>query len=180
MAGRMAAGAPVHVEQSPDASAERELVRVMLLHPELSDRVIEEVARVETDDAHPDADASEGGTPATVMRDPVYAAVFEAMARVGAHDAEALAEALGPTENYVVELLRGEPGAIVDPGRTVTDAVRMLRARALSERIDEHSRMLPLADEADKPELLRREAALRRELAAVGGRDWRSVRRQEV
>ena len=70
--------------------------------------------------------------------------------------------------------------AIVDPGRTVADAIRMLRARALRERIDEHARMLPLAAEAEKSDLLRREIALRKELAAVGGREWRSVRRQDA
>jgi DNA primase len=167
---------PMHVEVSPDSSAERELIRVMLLHPDQIDRIIEEVARVEADGAgaEPGPEESE---PAGVMRDPVYAMIFRAITTAGEARPEVIAEHLGEIENHVVEQLRSEPAAIVDPGRTVVDSVRMLRARALRERIDEHARMLPLAEEPDKPELLRREAALRRELAAVGGREWRAVRK---
>jgi DNA primase len=171
-----------YVEVSPDSSAERELIRVMLLHPDQIDRIIEEVARVETDGAgaEPGPDEGEGEGEvglAGVMRDPVYAQIFQAISATGQSGIEALAEQLGEIENFVVEQLRSEPDAVVDPGRTITDSVRMLRARALRERLDEHARMLPLAEEPDKPDLLRREAALRRELAAVGGREWRMTRR---
>ncbi|HVZ48844.1 MAG TPA: hypothetical protein VG916_08680, partial [Gemmatimonadaceae bacterium] len=161
----------------PESSAERELVRVMLLQPDLVERIVEEVARLETDDAGvPDVDGAGAAAPA-VMRDPVYAPIFRAIAGATDPSPETLAEGLSELENHVVETLRSEPGAIVDPGRTIVDAIRMLRARALRERLDEHARMLPLADEADKPALLRQEADLRKELAAVGGRDWHSVRR---
>ncbi len=167
------------VGADPESSAERELVRVMLLQPDLTEQVVEAVARIETDGGEqPDVD--DAAPPAGAFRDPVYAAIFGAIAADPAADAEALASRLGPLENGVVEALRAEPGALMDPAKTVTDCVRMLRARVLRERLDEHARMLPLADEADKPALLRREAEIRQELRAVGGRDWHSVRRQVV
>jgi len=168
-------------ERALDSSAERELVRVMILDPEMIERIVEEVARIETDeDVQPEIDPEAEGRRAGAFRDPVYTAIFEALVAAPDASPEVLAESLGPIENYTVELLRAEPGAIVDPGRTITDAVRMLRARVLRERIDEHARMLPLAAEEDKPALLRREVALRKELTAVGGREWRSVRRQRL
>jgi len=167
-----------HVESAPESSAERELLRVMLLNPELVERVVEDVSRIETDEAgEPEVDSADPATARRAIRDPVYAQIFGALAAAPDIGAEQLADQLGVIENHVVETLRSEPGAIVDPGRTVVDAIRMLRARALRERLDEHARMLPLAAEEDKEDLLRREVALRKELAAVGGRDWRSVRR---
>ncbi|MEA3246109.1 MAG: hypothetical protein U9Q74_08110, partial [Gemmatimonadota bacterium] len=163
----------------PESSAERELLRVMLVQPDLAEQVVEEVARIETDGGEqPDVD--DAAQPAGAFRDPVYAAIFGVLAAEPGADVEALAERLGALENGVVEALRAEPGAVVDPAKTVADCVRMLRARVLRERLDEHARMLPLADEADKPALLRREAELRQELRAVGGRNWHSVRRQVV
>jgi hypothetical protein len=170
---------PVRVEQSPDSSAERDLVRVMLLHPELVERVVEEVARVEVDEgAQPEMDMAEEESSAGVIRDPVYAQIFRAVSAAVDSSPEALAEQLDPLEHHVVEELRAEPGAIVDPGRTIADSVRMLRARTLRRRLDEHVGILRLAKEADKPDLLRQEVVLQKELAAVGGREWRSVRRQ--
>lgn len=168
-------------ERLPDSSAERELLRVMLLHPDMVDRVIEEVSRVEVDVGTQDLEVEDAEVPVGVIRDPAYAQIFQAISNVAAepeYAIELMAEQLGPLENHIVEELRSEPGAIVDPGRTVSDSIRMLRARALRERIDEHARMLPLADEEDKPGLLAQEAVLRKELSAVGGRDWRMARRQ--
>jgi DNA primase len=168
-------------ERLPDSSAERELLRVMLLHPDMVDRIIEEVSRVEVDVGAHDPEVEDAEVPLGVIRDPAYAQIFQAISNAAAEPDQAIevmAEQLGPLENHIVEELRSEPDAIVDPARTVSDSIRMLRARALRERIDEHARMLPLADEPDKPDLLRREAALRKELNAVGGRDWRMARRQ--
>jgi DNA primase len=168
-------------ERLPDSSAERELLRVMLLHPDLVDRVIEEVSRVEVDIGAHDLEVEDAEAPQGVIRDPAYAQIFQAISNAASEPDQAIevmAEQLGPLENHIVEELRSEPGAIVDPGRTVSDSIRMLRARALRERIDEHARMLPLAEEQDKPGLLAQEAVLRKELSAVGGRDWRMARRQ--
>ena len=169
---------PPLVEHAPESSAERELLRVMILHPDLIEQVVEQVSRVETDDiAQPDDDLEIVAGASSVIRDPIYAAIFNAMSAGGDLSAEGLAERLEALENFVVEELRSEPGAVVDPARSIADAVRMLQARALRERIDEQARMLPLAEESEKNGLLRRAEALRKELAAVGGREWRSVRR---
>ena len=169
-----------HVETAPESSAERELIRVMLLHPEMVEQIVEDVSRIETDDTGaPDVDGGDPLATAQVIRDPVYAQIFGVLAAGPDSGTEALSERLGAIEIHVVETFRADPGAIVDPGRTIVDSVRMLRARALRERLDEHARMMPLAADGDKDDLLRREMALRKELAAVGGRDWRSVRRQD-
>lgn len=167
------------VEHAPESSAEKELLRVMVLHPELIEQIVEDVARVEIDDGdQPDVDLEQLTGTSSVIRDPIYFQIFQELSSGGDLSPEALAERLGLLENDVVETLRAEPGAVVNPPQTVVDSIRMLRARALRERIDEHARMLPLAAEAEKNGLLRRAEALRKELAAVGGREWRSVRRQ--
>ncbi|MCC7196308.1 MAG: DNA primase [Gemmatimonadaceae bacterium] len=164
---------------APEGSAERELIRVMLVRPDYSELVVEEVARMEADGGEqPDVDGDSAS--AGAIRHPAYAAIFAALAAGPGVEAEALAEQLGVAENGIVEALRAEPGAIVDPEKTVSDSLALLRARSLRERLDELARMLPLAEEAEKPALLRREAELREELRAVGGRDWHSVRRQVV
>jgi hypothetical protein len=65
----------------------------------------------------------------------------------------------------------------VDAARTVEGALRMLKERAMQERLGELDRMTPLAEGSDKDSLLKEKDALRRELAALGGRGWKSVRR---
>ena len=162
-------------EHAPDSTAERELLRVMILHPDLIEQVVEEVSRVDVDehiDTESDLEAVAGPSP--VLRDPVYGAIFNELAAGGDLSPEGLAERLGPFENLVVEQLRSEPGAIVSPQHSVAGAIKMLKARALLDRLDEHTRMIPLAPEADKPELLKREVKLQKELAAVmDNRKWR-------
>lgn len=163
------------MEHAPESTAERELLRVMILHPDLIEQVVEEVSRVDVDDtvdAESDLESMTGPSP--VLRDPVYGAIFNELAAGGDLSPEGLAERLGPFENMVVEQLRSEPGAIVSPPHSVAGAIKMLKARALLDRLDEHTRMIPLAPEADKPELLKREVQLQKELAAVmDNRKWR-------
>jgi hypothetical protein len=52
-----------------------------------------------------------------------------------------------------------------------------LKERSLRERLDELERMTPLAADDEKDVLLREKDGLRRELTAIGGRGWKSVRR---
>jgi DNA primase len=162
----------------PGNAAELALVRVMLLHPALADGIIEAVARLESEEgAHPEI-AAATGMESGVLRDVVYRAIYEAIGRHGADaSVELLAESLDQTAVGVVEAIKAEPGAVVDAGRTVDGALRMLKERAMQERLGELDRMTPLAEGSEKDSLLREKDALRRELAALGGRGWKSVRR---
>ena len=76
-----------------------------------------------------------------------------------------------------MEIIRAEPGAVMDGPRTVDDALRRLKERSLRERLDELERMTPLAADEEKDALLKEKDQLRRELAAIGGRGWKAVRK---
>jgi DNA primase len=160
------------------SAGELALVRVMLLHPDLTDRVVESVARLEEEEgAHPDV-AALSGTERGVFRDRVYRDIYDAIVRHGADSpADVIAESLDETAVGVLEALKSEPGAVVNAVRTVDDAIRRLKARGIEERLREFDRMTPLATGEEKDALLREKDALWRELAALGSRGWRSVRR---
>jgi len=150
----------------------------MLLHPGLAEGIIESVGRLdESHGAHHDMESvveADGG----VMRDPVYRALYDAIVVHGAEASpETLAEALDPTAIEVMETIRGEPGAVMDGRRTVDDALRRLQERSLRERLDELERTTPLAAEDEKDALLTEKDSLRRELAALGARGWKAVRK---
>ncbi len=160
------------------SSSELALVRVMLLSPSLAEGIVEAVGRLdEADGARPEVESAPE-TDRGVMRDPVYRSLYEAMVMHGAEASpEVLAESLDPAAIEVMETIRAEPGAVMDGPRTVDDALRRLKERALRERLDELERMTPLADEGEKDALLTEKDGLRRELAAIGGRGWKSVRK---
>jgi DNA primase len=162
----------------PGSAGELAIVRVMLLHPALADGVIASVTRLEVEEgAHPEL-AAATGTENGVLRDPVFRAIYEALVTHGADaSAETLAESMDEAAVEVLQAIAAEPGAVVDAARTVDGALRMLKERAMQERLGELDRMTPLADGQEKDSLLRQKDALRRQLAALGGRGWKSVRR---
>jgi DNA primase len=163
----------------PASAGELALIRVMLLYPELADRVVESVERLEEEEGSNNQDAAAmAGAERGVLRDGVYRAVYDALVLHGADaPADVLAESLDETAIGVVEAIKGEPGAVVDAARTMDDAVRRLKARGMEERLGEFDRMTPLASGDEKDALLREKDVLRRELSALGGRGWKSVRR---
>jgi hypothetical protein len=162
----------------PGSSGELALMRVMLLHPALADGVVDAVRRLDEEEGtHPDVEAISGADRGAI-RDPVYRALYEAIVHHGAEASpETLAESLDENAIGVMETIRAEPGAVVDGPRTVDGALRMLKERSIQERLGELDRMTPLAAGDEKDALLRAKDALRRELAAIGGRGWKSVRR---
>jgi DNA primase len=162
----------------PGASSELALVSVMLLSPSLAEGVIEAIGRLEEEDgAHPEV-ADLADTERGVMRDPVYRSLYQAIVVHGAEaPPETLAETLDPAAIEVMETIRAEPGAVMDGPRTIDDALRRLKERSLRERLDELERTTPLAEESEKDVLLTEKDSLRRELAAIGGRGWKSVRK---
>jgi hypothetical protein len=162
----------------PGSSSELALVRVMLLSPSLAEGIVEAVGRLDEEDGVRPEVESAPETDLGVMRDRVYRSLYEAMVMHGAEASpDVLAESLDAAAIEVMETIRAEPGAVMDGPRTVDDALRRLRERALRERLDELERMTPLADEGEKDVLLTEKDKLRRELAAIGGRGWKSVRK---
>ncbi len=160
------------------SSSELAIVRVMLVHPGLAEGIIESVGRL--DESHGAHSVMDGVVDAVrgVMRDPVYRALYDAIVVHGAEASpEVLAEALDPVAIEVMETIRGEPGAVMDGRRTVDDALRRLQERALRERLDELERTTPLAADDEKDALLTEKDSLRRELAALGARGWKAVRK---
>jgi hypothetical protein len=150
----------------------------MLLSPSLAEGIVEAIGRLDEEDGVRPEVESALDTDRGVMRDPVYRSLYEAMVVHGAEaPAEVLAESLDIAAIGVMETIRAEPGAVLDGPRTVDDALRRLKERALRERLDELERMTPLAGEDEKDVLLTEKDGLRRELAAIGGRGWKSVRK---
>jgi hypothetical protein len=150
----------------------------MLLSPALAEGIVEAVGRLDEEGGvHPEVESADEADRG-VMRDPVYRALYDAMVVHGADASpEVLAESLDEAAIGVMEVVRAEPGAVMDGPRTVDDALRRLKERGLRERLDELERTTPLAGESEKDGLLREKDGLRRELAAIGGRGWKAVRR---
>ena len=163
----------------PASAGELALVRVMLLHPELAGKVQASIERLESEEGATTGDvAAMAGAERGFLRDPVYRAIYEAVVEQGADaPADAIAESLDERSVGVLQAIKAEPGAVVDAARTVDDALRRLQARAMEERLHEFDRMTPLASGDEKDSLLHEKDLLRRELAALGGRGWKSVRR---
>jgi DNA primase len=164
---------------TPESTAERSLVRLVLNVPEAADGVHERLSRMEEEGGHhPDIeDVSGPGNGA--LRDPVYRAIFDAvLMQDGVLDLERLAEALDPQAIAVVEELLAEPGEIGDQSVTVDAAISVLSARLLSERIADIERMTPLASEEEKGPLNMQKRALIKELIRVDPRaGWKLGRR---
>lgn len=178
--------APVRLVRPParDVTAERALISVMLLDPGSVERIVEAVGRL--DEARGEAAPLDMESPGVdgVFHDPVYAAIFAAMSEAVAESGtdisiERLAESLDPESIRTVELLRAEPGAMVNGPQTMEQALRSLQSRQFRDRIDDIDRILPLAGEDEKAALLQEKATLRREAIALDPRDaWAVVRRK--
>ncbi|MBI1808415.1 MAG: DNA primase [Gemmatimonadetes bacterium] len=155
------------------------LIRVMLLDQPSVDGIVEAVARLEEGmGEHPGLDVG-APAPTGVFRDPVYAAIFSAVAAHGAATGiEALAESLDETAIRTIELLRSEPGAVIDAKATVDAALRGLHARLNEDRLAEIDRILPLAGSAEQDAMMQEKQALSSETRALDPRrGWGAVRR---
>lgn len=166
------------------ASAEADLLRVMLTQPIWLDRIVEEVGKLEEeagadDGADAGVDWDDEAGPGAAFRDDVFRALYLALLDLGPDvPPEALAERLPPAAVRVYEELRGEPGAIVDARATIDGAVRKLRGRALDARVRALEQLLPLAAGGEKDALTLRIKRLADEKRALGVPSWGSVRRR--
>ncbi|HET7586093.1 MAG TPA: DNA primase [Gemmatimonadaceae bacterium] len=142
----------------PGASAERDLLRVMLHHRAEIEPIAERVGPEE-------------------FRDPVYRAIFAGVLRLGGEfTIPALAAELDADGVATVETLSAERDAIVDVRRTIDDAASRIRRRRVEARSRELKRLLELAEEGEKDTLLRELEACARERRALDGTDDRAGR----
>jgi DNA primase len=163
---------------SIESGAERDLVRVMVIHHAMIDSIIERVAHIEDAvGALPEID-HEGSASHGVFRDALYRTMYDAI--VAASDdprPERIAEQLDEEGIAMLERFLGEPDAVLDPKATVDASLRLLQVRVLEDRIYELERLTPLAEESQKNELNEQTKNLRNEVIALGGRGWRAFRR---
>jgi DNA primase len=141
---------------SPEGvSAERELLRVLLHRRQFVEEVAESVG-------------------VTSFREPRLAQIFQRLVE-GPDDAvDALATALDEDAVQGLNDLLADPGGIDAPARVIQDCLMVLKRRELGDQIDEIDRQLPIADDEQKDELVRRKQQLAGEIKALGGRRWAS------
>ena len=162
-------------------SAEQALLRVLVTHPRWYDQIIEEVGKLEEEDAPSagdEADALDDDS-SGVWRDPIYHAVYEAVMICGADaSVETVADRLEPLAVHAYEELRGEKDAVVDASATITDCVRQLRGRGVDSRLRALESLLPIAEPDEKDALMVAISRLSEEKRALGLQHWGSVRRR--
>jgi len=141
------------------ASAERELVRAMLSVRSRVEQIAEKLGEES-------------------FRDPQYRAIYHALVASGPDStieevsASLDEEGIGLLEDIIAE------GAIqMDPERTISDSLSTLLARELDQRAEELDRIIPLAEGAQKDELIAEKEEIRKELNATGRKYYKKFRR---
>lgn len=136
------------------ASAERELVRMLLHRPAWFEQVIERVGEES-------------------FRDPEMRRIFAALVEHGADAGpDALAQQLDGDAVVVMQELLEENGGLDHVDETVTGSLAAMHERNLTERMSEIDREMPIASDAQKDELTREKMALFKELGTLGGGQW--------
>lgn len=131
-------------------AAERELVRAILADP------------------HRGAVIAEKIDPARFL-DHSYRAIFTAMLALGDNfTVESLADALGEDEVAILNGLLEEPGAQIDPDKTVSASLAALSMRDIDVRLAQIDTMLSLATEDEKIELANEKIRLQKEIELLG------------
>jgi len=143
---------------SEGASAERELIRLLLHRRQHMEAVAEYVG-------------------ADSFREPALAQIFSRLLEQPEIGVDDLAAGVDDDAIAVLDELSSSDGGLDVPARIIQDCVAVLKQRPLSEEIDDIDRQLPLADDEEKTRLMQRKQHLTREIKALGGRRWKSVRR---
>ena len=140
------------------ASAERELMRMLLHLPRYFEQVIERIG-------------------AESFRDRDLRQVFVAMMEHGADaGADVLAEHIDGDAVVAMQELMEENGGLDHSDETVAGSISSLHERDITERLGEIDRESPLASEDQKDELMREKMRLTDELRSLGGRWWKKFR----
>jgi DNA primase len=141
------------------ASAERELIRAMLLVRARVEQIAEKLGE---DNFH----------------DPQYRAIYHALI-VSGPDAtiDELSAILDAESIGVIEDILAEGQTQMDEERTINDSLATLRARELDERAAELDRIIPLADGPQKDKLIAEKETIREELRGTGKNYFKKYRR---
>lgn len=140
-------------------SAERELVRAMLLNRFRVEQIAEKLG-----------DES--------FRDRQYRAIYGALIAGGPDSTiEDISANLDEDAIATLEDILAEGSFQIDPERTISDSFATLRARDLDQRAAELDRIIPLADGAQKDKLIAEKDAIRKELKATGRNYFKKFRR---
>jgi DNA primase len=137
------------------ASAERELLRVVLHRPAYFEQVIERVG-------------------ADQFRDPELRQIFAAMIETGP-DAppDTLVATLDEEAVAVLQELLEESGGLDHAAEAVAGSLAALHERELTRRMEEIDRLMPLADTEEKDVLTREKMETMRELRRLGSRRFK-------
>jgi DNA primase len=149
-----------HAERG--ASAERELVRAILLNRSRVEQIAEKLG-------------------ARSIRDPQYRAIYRAL--IAADPDSTIEEVTANLDEETIETvedLLAEGANQIDPERTISDSFATLRARDLDQRAAELDRIIPLADGAQKDKLIAEKDEIRKELKTTGKNYFKKFRRTEA
>ena len=151
---RVRTGAGRRVAGERAASAERELVRMLLHRPSYFEQVIERVGEES-------------------FRDPDMRRIFAALVVHGADAGpDVLAERLDGDAVVVMQSLLEENGGLDHADETVSGSLSAMHERNITERMSEIDREMPIASDAQKDELTKEKMALFKELGSLGGGQW--------
>ncbi len=140
------------------ASAERELMRVLLHRPAYFEQVVERAG-------------------AESFRDEELRRIFGALVEHGAEAGpDVLAEHLAGDAVVVMQELLEETGGLDHADETVAGSLSAMHERNLTERMSEIDREMPIASDTQKDELTREKMALTDELRRLGGQWWKKFR----
>ena len=140
------------------ASAERELMRVLLHRPAYFEQVVERAG----EESFRDADLRH-----------IFAALVEHGAEVGP---DVLAKHLDGDAVVVMQELLEESGGFDHADETVAGSLSAMHERSLTERMSEIDREMPIATDLQKDELTREKMALTEELRRLGSQWWKKFR----
>jgi len=135
-------------------SAERELVRLLVHRRQHVEAVAERVGL-------------------NSFRDDRLASIFGRLVAEPSVALDVLAATLDDEAVAALNELAANDGGLDVPARLIQDCVARIRERELGEQIDQIDRELPLADDRDKDNLVRRKTQLTTEINALGGHRWK-------
>jgi len=140
-------------------SAERELIRAILLNRSRLEQIAEKLGEQS-------------------LRDPQYRAIYRALIAADPDSTiEEVTANLDEDTIATVEDLLAEGAIVMDAERTINDSFATLRARDLDRRAEELDRIIPLAEGAEKDKLIAEKDEIRKELKATGRNYYKKFRR---
>ncbi len=141
------------------ASAERELIRAILLNRSRVEQIAEKLGE-------------------RSIRDPQYRSIYRAL--IAATPDATIAQVTAHLDQDAIETVEeilAEGANQIDPERTLGDSFATLRARDLDQRAAELDRIIPLAQGAQKDKLIAEKEGIREELKGTGKNYYKKFRR---